>query len=339
MNNKGDEFLDRLFGGDGDEAHAPSPPAKPKKARIQPLGKPPSELEPLLDFIFERFQTDAAFEELASVVEPLRGFNRAQVARAIDRRIGNPPDSEAEGLSLRIFMEMGPLTASLLKHQWETARLDTDEQIFCMPRLAKESIPVIGASRTVESVLQALDRLNWPAARPDAPAPYFALPFAFRYALVDSVQSELLLKFVLKLMDRLPPAKLAGNVLHALTPFEDERVLDWMESHAAEPITYEWGTAAAVSKITWERITRWLDRGRPLSLIALDAMKNCRGFDAKDPEMSGVFKVVAPKILRPASQKKMRKRLEKYLQKDGDPNVKRKVAVIIDHLPQLVEPK
>lgn len=336
MSEDAGDFFERYFSGDDDPAAAQSFPA-PDVPEPPPTSAPDDELARLVAYALRRFRADNDFPEFPSVVESLRKFNRGRIAQALDRAVGTPHDPAAEGMSLRIFLELGPLTEEELRRQWAAATLDTLYDVEAMPRLARDSVPLVGAAESLALALRALGRLGWPA-RPGAPAAYFGLPFAFRYALQDHVPRDLLLGFVLELMNRLPPDRLAANVLHALSPFRDRRVLDWMESHATAPVTYEWGAAAAVSRVSWDRICRWLDRGEPLSLIALDALKNCRGFDPGDPEMSGIFKVVSPKIEHPAAQKKMRKKLTQFARKNPSPRVKEAVALILEHLPDLVAP-
>jgi hypothetical protein len=46
----------------------------------------------------------------------------------------------------------------------------------------------------------------------------------------------------------------------------------WELASPGEAVTEDWGRLAAESQITWTGAQNWLDRGRPLSLIALDAM-------------------------------------------------------------------
>ena len=59
----------------------------------------------------------------------------------------------------------------------------------------------------------------------------------------------------------------------ALSWFRSERVLDWIECNAPRSnVTGQWGQIAALSNLTWERTEEWLALGRPLSLIALDAL-------------------------------------------------------------------
>jgi hypothetical protein len=56
--------------------------------------------------------------------------------------------------------------------------------------------------------------------------------------------------------------------------FRSSEILDWMET-TCTTFHDNWGRLAAVCFPTWERMKSWLDKGRPLSLIALDTMANC----------------------------------------------------------------
>ncbi len=57
--------------------------------------------------------------------------------------------------------------------------------------------------------------------------------------------------------------------------FESPLALKWIEEHITTPIDVTWGTLAARSQFDWEHFQRWLYLGRPLSLVALDALGFC----------------------------------------------------------------
>ncbi len=57
-----------------------------------------------------------------------------------------------------------------------------------------------------------------------------------------------------------------------LAHFRSPLVLDWVERTVASPVSNNWGPLAACSGFTWATATRWLEAGRPLSLVALDAL-------------------------------------------------------------------
>lgn len=61
----------------------------------------------------------------------------------------------------------------------------------------------------------------------------------------------------------------------ALAGFRSPLVLDWIEQRVKSPVSDRWGWVAGCSGFSWEVADRWLDLGRPLSLVALDALADC----------------------------------------------------------------
>ncbi len=57
--------------------------------------------------------------------------------------------------------------------------------------------------------------------------------------------------------------------------FENKQVLKWIEENVQSPIDVSWGTLAARSQFDWEHCEKWLALGRPISLVALDALGLC----------------------------------------------------------------
>ena len=57
--------------------------------------------------------------------------------------------------------------------------------------------------------------------------------------------------------------------------FENRRVLKWIEENVVSPIDVSWGALAARSQFDWEHLEKWLTLGRPISLVALDALGFC----------------------------------------------------------------
>lgn len=62
------------------------------------------------------------------------------------------------------------------------------------------------------------------------------------------------------------------DLMFSLGYFHSPETLDWIEQHIFEPITEAWGYLAAASRLDWPRVERWFERGRPLSLVAIDAL-------------------------------------------------------------------
>src|SRR5882724_1683933 len=90
----------------------------------------------------------------------------------------------------------------------------------------------------------------------------------------------------------------------ALMGFRSERTLDWIESNHFAPIVESWGRLAALSQFDWARAIKWLRIGRPLSLIALDALDSCWHYDTIP------LKEEKPKLLRPVSTVEMIEELQ-----------------------------
>src|SRR5206468_1193279 len=66
----------------------------------------------------------------------------------------------------------------------------------------------------------------------------------------------------------------------ALGHFRSPRALEWMEARQDRASMASWGAAAALSRITWSKVTEWLEGGRPLSLVALVALGDCLDRDS-----------------------------------------------------------
>jgi hypothetical protein len=68
-------------------------------------------------------------------------------------------------------------------------------------------------------------------------------------------------------------ARAFRDAKNGLLWFRSRRVLDWIEAHApASNVTEDWGRLAALSDLDLMRVKGWIAAGRPLSLIALDAL-------------------------------------------------------------------
>jgi hypothetical protein len=188
---------------------------------------------------------------------------------------------------------------------------------------------------TLSFIRQTVDRLKWPDKTKKHAPVYYGLPGSLVFHLQSLIPPEVLVDLVLKLMDKLPAKARASEVLHALSELRDERILDWIERNAVPPTTFEWGTAVACNKPTWKRLAKWLDSGRPMSLVALDALQNCGEFDPET--MSGIFQEVSPKVRDPVSLKAVRKRLEEYKRKDSVPRVEKAVDLLLENLEKIFD--
>ena len=82
------------------------------------------------------------------------------------------------------------------------------------------------------------------------------------------------------------------------------------------------GRLAAVSNLKWERVVKWLTSGRPLSLVALDALIACWHYNTP------ILIRFAPKLLEPAPVDEMNATLDDYLDRDPVPRVRKAVLAI-----------
>jgi hypothetical protein len=114
---------------------------------------------------------------------------------------------------------------------------------------------------------------------------------------------------------------------------EYEPVLDWVEQNAnrIKNITQDWGHLSASSNFTWQRAEKWLEMGRPLSLIALDATMFCttRG---ERLNQSLWMRELNPKLTDNPKLDKIANGLKDYLKKDSVPRTKNVVNQIINDI-------
>lgn len=109
--------------------------------------------------------------------------------------------------------------------------------------------------------------------------------------------------------------------------------LDWIEKNAkrSENITEAWGHLAASSDFTWERAKKWLDLGRPLSLVAIDAVKLCTT-SGERLNQSLLMRELNPRLIDNPKLEKIANRLQDYLKKDSVPRTKNAINLIIANI-------
>lgn len=129
---------------------------------------------------------------------------------------------------------------------------------------------------------------------------------------------------VLTRLNTMDKKELPITAFSCLYRFRSSFVLDWIEETCAE-FNDNWGRLAAVSCPTWERMKSWLDKGRPLSLVALDTMENCIK-DFGDP----IIEKISPKVTGLGTDD-LEQVLTTYYQSDNVPRVKRKVEEITEN--------
>ena len=128
----------------------------------------------------------------------------------------------------------------------------------------------------------------------------------------------------------LKPFKHPNQLLAPLFYFRGDPVLDWLEDNIKEPITEDWGRAAALAGISWPRISTWLAKGRPFSLVGLDALNTCWRYN------SAALKEAQPKLHQPASREEMISIIKECISKDGKPRAIRVGQNAIAHIDEIV---
>jgi len=120
---------------------------------------------------------------------------------------------------------------------------------------------------------------------------------------------------------------------YALLYLKNPQTLDWIENidHHLINIPTDWGTIAAASQFSWDRAEKWLTTGRPLSLIALDALVLCCTANEKQNQ-SEYWRENPLQFLNPAAIEIMARTVTLYLERDRVPRTKTAVGKIISNL-------
>ncbi|HMJ70949.1 MAG TPA: hypothetical protein VK508_18740 [Cyclobacteriaceae bacterium] len=118
------------------------------------------------------------------------------------------------------------------------------------------------------------------------------------------------------------------NLIH----FQSESSLTWIESnvHRVKNISTSWGYVAVASKFSWPVAGKWLASGRPLSLVALDALSNC-AVTSNTLNSLPWLRAHPQKLLDPANIDEMNQVLLSYSAGDHAPRVRSNVDYIMDN--------
>jgi hypothetical protein len=119
----------------------------------------------------------------------------------------------------------------------------------------------------------------------------------------------------------------------ALSWFRSRVVLDWVEVHAPQAnIMDDWGQLAALSDLPWSRVELWLSRGRPLSLIALDALTTL----IPRPGQAPIVKRLKPRLRECPDRATLTGTLEACMAADTAPRVTAKCRYLTMHMDELL---
>jgi len=113
------------------------------------------------------------------------------------------------------------------------------------------------------------------------------------------------------------------DLMFCLGCFHTAEALDWIEQNIFEPITESWAYLAAASRIDWSRVERWLRQGRPLSLVAIDALA------AIAQPMTPLLRSYGPTLHEPPTLSTFEASLMDYRQRDPVPRVQKRVEWLL----------
>ncbi|HYI77549.1 MAG TPA: hypothetical protein VEW65_07990 [Chryseolinea sp.] len=132
--------------------------------------------------------------------------------------------------------------------------------------------------------------------------------------------------------------KQLGFKIEILIYFERQETLDWIEKIKDRIINVSdsWGNLTAASKFDWKRAQRWINEGRPLSLIALDALMYCTTIGERQNQILW-FRKHPPKLVDAAKPEIIASVVNDYMKKDTVPRVKNVGNRIIKNLFEIVE--
>lgn len=125
------------------------------------------------------------------------------------------------------------------------------------------------------------------------------------------------------------PEKARRDSFSALSNFKSPRALQWIESNAAEPLTEVWGRLAAASSFSWPKAQEWLGSGRPLNLIAIDAL-----LAIADPR-TPFLRSLQPKLDAPPDEREFRLVLGAAVVADPVPRVEQRVHSLLSKWSEL----
>lgn len=119
----------------------------------------------------------------------------------------------------------------------------------------------------------------------------------------------------------------------ALAWFQAPEVLDWIEAHVPpRSVVDGWGRLAALCCPRWDRLQAWLDAGRPLNLVALDALRNCLSSSHGAPFQ----RELRYGVRTPPSREALLAALENAARRDPVPHVERLWGIISEEADTLM---
>lgn len=216
----------------------------------------------------------------------------------------------------RWFIEE-PIVEALSRHSKDAVLHSLQIRVTANPSLDSKGFAYEICAKVLGRTAEEWIRKEWEWFAP-------ALLFSLAEASASCLPGEEGYNLVVNALAEVPRKELA-RAAAALSWFRSESTLDWIEQNISDPLLDDWGRLAAVSNLKWERMSKWLASGRPLSLIALDALVSCWHYDTP------ALRQFAPKLLEPVSIEEMTATLEKYSNGDSVPRVRNAVESVTNN--------
>jgi len=118
------------------------------------------------------------------------------------------------------------------------------------------------------------------------------------------------------------------DAANALEYCRTPAALEWIERTIGQPklVAQFWGELAAKSELSWPRAQRWVANGRPLSLVALDALQIIARLRETKSEFNDV------RLAEVSDRGEIVDALRSYAARDDVPRVSRAVAAIVEKI-------
>lgn len=154
----------------------------------------------------------------------------------------------------------------------------------------------------------------------------------FSFALANCLPTDEAFETIKNAVDKTEDKNLA-MYSHAFMDLNSSLSLKWIESvkDRIKNVSVDWGVLAASSQFDWPTAKKWLEIGRPLSLISLDALYYCLTTPEKQNRVLN-FQENPPKLIDPDRPEIIAKVLTDYLKNDNVHRTKTTIDSIINDL-------
>jgi len=154
----------------------------------------------------------------------------------------------------------------------------------------------------------------------------------FAEPICNSFESKEAFELIKEELESKDDKYLSENI-SAFLYLQSPLVLNWIENvqNRISNVNSHWGQLAASSKFDWNRASKWLTKGRPLSLIALDALIFCTT-NGERLNQSLWMRKLNPKLSGNPGAEIVAKRLKQYQDKDNVPRTRNSINRIIQNM-------